>query len=285
MPSFNDVRLVGYTEQPAIIKQYDIYEEVQIILHTKRRWSSNVNGPRYEDIEVKYIIEKDKPDEMFNVLKNAIPHKNILDIMGNLVITAGIIKEDCQYCRKKMEIQLNCIPFVFPKAAWIIPSLQQPAENIESLLEENYSEISNRIVVMGNVCSEPTGEIRNSDYAKCKYCIAVNRHKYITTQRHIRTDYPYIYSYGEQAKRDLRYVKKNSLILVNGYIRSNQKKKVMECPHCRRKQEYAHTKIDIVPYEVEYLRNFEDTVPDITEITEHSKRHYELIEESLNNAS
>lgn len=110
---------------------------------------------------------------------------------------------------------------------------------------------------MGTVVSDPEMGISKSDGTKyCKYKLGVDRKYYIKTQSDIYADYPWVYSYGNQADRDALYLQNGSVIILTGYIHVRKAEVPATCSLCQTKYKYNDSVTDLVPYSVEYLSNF-----------------------------
>ena len=70
----------------------------------------------------------------------------------------------------------------------------------------------------------------------------------------IKTDFPYVKSYGKQADDDYKYVDVGDDILLDGCIQTREYDKILECD-CGAKTKYKDTSLEIVPYQTEYFIN------------------------------
>ena len=120
----------------------------------------------------------------------------------------------------------------------------------------NWSEISNHIFVMGHLVKDP--DFYPEKGQVCHYQLAINRK--VTREKDtpdVRTDYPHIISLGEQAFKDYTALKQGSLVYIDGSIQSRSHfARNIKCPHCHLEGKVRDETMEIIPYSVEYLRNF-----------------------------
>ena len=121
-------------------------------------------------------------------------------------------------------------------------------------------EISNRIKIMGNLCRDPAIYRSENGVSVCTYQIATNRCVHLMEDApQIMTDYPWVRSLGNIAESDYRHLKTGSLVYIDGSIQSRRMyKRSLQCAYCgewTRLMDNDGT-MDIVPFEVEYLRNY-----------------------------
>lgn len=284
MASFNYVRLIGFITEPAKISDFETHMEVKLFLHTRRRYVNKILGPLEEVIEIRYTVNKLKKDKsVYENLRDMQPLVDIYEVTGVYVANAGYLEYDCNECGEHIQEEVKNMPFVFPKSAYCIKRLEQETEHkeVSEYLKEHYEETSNRVFIMGHVCGDIPSISSNTDLARVRYCLGISRHVYINLQKNIKSDFPYVYSYGEQAKTDAKYIKKGSLVLVDGFIRTTVSSKDSTCPLCGKLQKVETKRIDIVTYNTEYLRNMRDPIPEIERNPELKDEHYKLIELSL----
>ena len=141
------------------------------------------------------------------------------------------------------------------KAAGIMkdPKANEPIP--EKILVNHFKEISNQVIILGTVVSEPEliGSAKNPC---CRYMLGVDRKYYIKTQGTVTADYPYVYSFGKQAEKDIRHLQKNAVILVDGFIRSREIMNNMACSSCEQPYQFRDVAVELVPYSIEYLRGY-----------------------------
>lgn len=125
--------------------------------------------------------------------------------------------------------------------------------------------VSNTVTVIGNV-------FRNPEYSApegvCTYGLAVNRSFHIMEDpEDIRSDFPWVKSFGENAERDNLYLKdrlpdrQGTTVYVRGSLQSRENyTRKIECPFCGKTGEHEDKEgtIEIISKETVFLRNYND---------------------------
>lgn len=120
------------------------------------------------------------------------------------------------------------------------------------LLKKN-CEISNQVIVAGNVCNDPES-FKGNGPIQTQYQLAVNRKFRVKEDSpEIKTDYPWIKSYGENAKNDMAFINKGGSVLVEGYIQTREFKQTLVCEECGEEFLTDDQTLEITPYSTEYL--------------------------------
>lgn len=121
---------------------------------------------------------------------------------------------------------------------------------------KNHSEDGNRVLVLGNVVADPiTGEADEGRTKYTRFQIAMNRKYHSTSPDETAniTDYPWVYSYGSGAIDDAKYIKKGSLVLIDGALQSRKYKDTYICPECGEAFPVRGRTLEILSYGTEYL--------------------------------
>lgn len=121
---------------------------------------------------------------------------------------------------------------------------------------KNHSEDGNRVIVLGNVVSDPvTGEVDEGRTKYTRFQIAMNRKYHSTSPDETAniTDYPWVYSYGDGAIKDAQNVRKGSLVLIDGALQSRKYKDTYVCPDCGNAYQVRGRTLEILSYGTEYL--------------------------------
>lgn len=147
------------------------------------------------------------------------------------------------------------IVYIYPIYARKIASFSEK-EDAFQYLNDNAT-IANRVFLLGNLTKDPERK------GSCtRFQVAINR-KYCAkgipdiTER---TDYPWIYSYGENAEKDFAALKKGSSVFVDGILRSRNYEEENICVKCGEKIIRKDTALEIVSFSSEYFLNY-DYVP------------------------
>lgn len=127
------------------------------------------------------------------------------------------------------------------------------AEGIKSLKEHN--EISNTVHVIGTVCNkQPYYEDKKTSVFN--FQIAVNRRfRLIDGDPDVRTDYPWVRVYGDDAKEAASVLDINSTVFIDGSYFTKMVSKKEVCSHCGKETYIKELVSEIHPYSIEYLHN------------------------------
>lgn len=118
----------------------------------------------------------------------------------------------------------------------------------------NMREMSNEVQLVGRLCIDP---VQWEGGKATTYQLAVVRQFYVKDDNpQTRTDYPYIRVYGEQAESDYRALSKSSMVLVDGTLKTRRFRRTNTCPECKCVKEWYDKVLEVVPYSVQYLKDY-----------------------------
>lgn len=118
-------------------------------------------------------------------------------------------------------------------------------------------EISNQITIEGTLITEPKLVTTKQNVKFTQYRMALNR-KYVikTDDPSVRTDWPIVKSYGEQAISDKLYLKYQADIIIDGFLQARTVTRKCKCVSCDKLYEWKDKTMELVPYDVEYVDGF-----------------------------
>lgn len=258
MATHNQVRIVGFLlNDPIITNENDMGEEqVLISIRACNRELDGYYFTPFQDVFI-YYDDNDNTD-LLKRLKSLNAY-DMVDIKGVFNVLSVNKWSDCPECGEE-NVKLNGTScFVYPISCLKLNNLQtmyQENESVpEKLLLDYYQEVSNHIILIGNVMSEP--EMTGTPSSPCcRYQLGIERKYFIKTQEDMKYDYPYVYSYGKQAKNDIRYLKPGALVFLEGFIRNRKVQSDMVCENCGTKYQYPSVASELIPYSIEYLRGY-----------------------------
>lgn len=217
------------------------------IMHGNRDFGDSIDNIRYD---VPIVMTNDA--EMIRKVKK-IKKGDMVEIKGT-VTTRDIIKRTaCRYCGHKHEKMGNLV-CITP----IYIDIRETALTNESgrKLLRSRCEVSNMVTVIAPLCRDPQLYITDSGKYVTTYQLAIRRKFKIKDGLDVRTDFPWVKSYGKIAENDAKSLKKGSYVLIDGRIQVRQLKRIQECENCGETYEWTDSATEIVPYAVEYLRDF-----------------------------
>lgn len=176
---------------------------------------------------------------------------DIVQIRGTLA-TVNVMKTlKCPECGQVEQIP-GTLCFINPIFMQTEYKTLSPEEGNREM--RRCSEISNRITVIGKVCTEPEMFITDKGQKITNYQLDIARKYRIKedddTNRH---DFPFVKSYGFVADNDKRAIRKDGMVFVDGMIQTREYIRKHICPSCEHEFDYRETATEIIPYSTEYL--------------------------------
>lgn len=106
------------------------------------------------------------------------------------------------------------------------------------------------------MCTDVIGRESGSGVSLTQYQIAINR-KYRVKEHDgvIKSDYPWVKSFGSQADEDLKHLRKSSQVYIAGALQTREMSRFVICENCSARLDYMESVAEIVPQDVEYLFN------------------------------
>ena len=180
---------------------------------------------------------------------------DMVDVKGVLTTREAIKTTPCERCGHKNSVMGSA---GYVTAIYICRRETGIGEEkgLELLLER--SGISNSAILIGTLCREPkTYESDDGKTVITQYQLASNRKYHIRDDggSSNKTDYPWVKTFGTQAKEDALCLSINSTVLINGAIQTRGFKRTTICESCDGEYEWNDKTIEVVPYSVEYLAN------------------------------
>ena len=251
MSKFNRANLYGMVLQsPKNIKKEDEQRAVMPILIVHGARDSGGDSKQVSQ-DVPVIMTRNK--DIIKIIETLNPNDMVF-IKGVIVtmnVTKGTICPNCSTENQKNGTLVYIEPIYIEKRE---SNLTQ--SEAMSLLYER-KEISNELIVVGNLCNDPKKVPSLNKATIAQYQIAIPRTFRIKEQPdELDTDFPWVKSYGQNAKEDLLRIHEGSSVLINGYIQANSYPRKATCSHCNTIYTWKDNYMEIIPYETEYLRNY-----------------------------
>lgn len=267
MATHNYVSLLGQVRKAAIVKQSE-FGETAVCAVTVIRGTRDDNEKMVEN-QQKYsspiVMSEDSV-----IIKEMLSWEE-LDIVRItcFIATREVEKASlCPNCGAENLRRESCVLYgsksggnriyIYPIFAEKVRSFSEQGESYRYIIER--AEISNRVFLLGNLTRDPIQGIMNgSKNIYTRYQIAINRKYCAKGMEDIyeRTDYPWIYSYGEKAQRDFKLLKTGSLIYVDGAIQTRKYKETYICGNCGTEYLVPGRTMEILSYDTEYLNSFD----------------------------
>lgn len=184
---------------------------------------------------------------------------DMVDIRG--VITSREVKKTtyCPHCEAKNSNPGNMV-YVTPIYVCRREVSANDSDGLRMLKER--AEISNLVNVIGNLCRDPQYYVDGNGKKYAQYQLAVNRRFRIAEDMaDIRTDYPWVKTFGQQAYEDSQNLRTGSSVYISGAVQTREIERTSICESCGQEYVWPDNAAEIVPYYIGYLRNcgeFED---------------------------
>ena len=259
MATHNHIHILGYLlEDPRIINAgSEGAEKALFNVRTIRRELDSYYGNKFQDVVVYY----DSPEMMEKTKR--LRQFDMIEMQGVFDVLSVNKRSKCPNCGAVNVKERGTASYVYPLSMIKLNSLHEAFERDEKLPErmlQKYEEQSNKVYMIGRIVNDPELRDVQTPYKHtvkcCRYRIAVDRKYFIKTQSDIKTDYPWVYSYGQQAEDDYRYLRKNSVVLIDGFIQNRLDPSTMTCKACGKSYQYPDAEAEFVPYSVEYLQGY-----------------------------
>lgn len=160
----------------------------------------------------------------------------------------------CPACGEKNIAKGNCV-YVTPIFMEKIASCEDKVAATDFICERR--EISNQVYIYGTLLHEPKIFTTKRGKQVTQYPIVINRKFTIRADDPIiKSDFPVVKSYGEQARDDKLYLKPYSEVIIDGGLQARNIVRNAKCPHCGQFYQWKDTAMEIVTYAVEYVNNY-----------------------------
>ena len=252
MATHNSFR--GYAQvivPPKIIKSDDEYKRATCVINTmrcKRSTGEMIDSIRYDTPSLR-TSNPTLCEEMSNWNVG-----DMVEVKGTITSREITRTNTCPACGTENKVQ-GVISYVHPIFCTKIESGVSPEEGLRLL--KYRSEISNNVTVIGMLTQDPQYRTTANKTLIAKYQIAVMRRYRIKEDEPTRrADFIWIKSFGKIAETDKKYLKKGALIYIDGVLQTVSYERKIVCPNCGEEFSTQEISLEIVPYAVEYLRDY-----------------------------
>ena len=263
MAIHNQVILYGLvSELPRVVKQEDgtYLQAIGPLVTISGTRSINPDGKKGKFLKsslTKIPISTGNPE-----LVKAMDEWKVGDLVlikGNLITRNFHKTKKCEKCGTLYE-RNGTLTFVNP----IHISIEKTGLSKEAgeMLLREYCEVSNVATIIGTVCSDPAISLQNGRDMIVHFPLAIDRKYFIAEDNpENKTDYPVVQIYGKEKGTDvMTRCHTNTSLFIDGTLRYRKFKPIQyECPNedCDGLIEWQDWTVDIIPYALEYLSNWE----------------------------
>lgn len=120
------------------------------------------------------------------------------------------------------------------------------------------AEISNKVFLLGNLTCEPIQGTYEDGKVYTRFQIAINRKYCPKGMQELmeRTDFPWVYSYGDKARMDFQALHMGSRVFVDGALQTRNYKETYKCKNCGNLFDVKGSTLEVLSYDTEYLANY-----------------------------
>lgn len=191
---------------------------------------------------------------------------DIVEITGFLATREVDKKAECPNCHTINRRVEACVAngttksggneiFVYPITIRVKQHCETEQEAYE-YLHKNKEDV-NRVFILGNLTSSPKqGVLDGGRKPYTRFQVAINR-KYCPkggAEVYERTDYPWVYSYGDKSIEDFQNLEKGALVFVDGALQARKFKEQYLCGVCGQEYDVRGRTLEVLSYDTEYLR-------------------------------
>lgn len=266
-------------KKPLIIKKDDAYVYALANINVGRAERKVGDGIKYMKCDNPPIMTRD--EKIMREMETWEPN-DIVDIKG--VISSKHINKGsiCPYCGKK-NVFPGAFVFINPIYAEKIASCESDEKALEYLVE--HREISNQVFLFGTLCRDPKKITPKRNLIVTQYQIAMNRKYRIPSDPpEIKTDFPWVKSYGDNAVEDRNRLHVGSEVFIDGFLQARSINRKAICGQeiteagkgikdsdgnpmigigengeelgCGKAYEWKDRAMEIVPYDTEYIGDY-----------------------------
>lgn len=250
---------------PRIVKQNETNEYVIAIarIETVRGKRSTHEGVVRRKNNDTLILITREPEQCAEI--ETWQENDVVLAKGMLASAETARKSFCPYCKSKnvdgeetatetitrgLDIYVNLIEGTKIKS---FPDKESAMKDVM-----NCKELSNQLYITGSVRTKPKIFYTKKHTMITQYQLDISRKfKVRLDDPGKREDMPWVKSYGEIAFEDnLRIIQAKTEVQIEGYIQARNVKRTTKCPVCGKFHTFMDEVMEIVPYSVDYLREY-----------------------------
>lgn len=279
----NLVFLLGcVAKAPRIVKKDDEYLYAMVYVNVARGLRDVGDRRKYMKCDNPVIMTRD-PACMKEIEKWS--EHDAVYIKGMLACKKLRKASFCEYCHTKNSLP-GTLVYVNPIFCEKVGHLETDEECLQYLA--SHREISNQAYIYGTLCRDPKKMVsKETNLTITQYQVALNRKFRIRTDPpELKTDYPWVKSYGQNAIEDKKRLHVGSEVIVDGCLQARSVQRHAICGQeigddgkpmfygngepvlrqdekgnpigCGKEYTWKDRAMEIVPYDTEYVCNYYD---------------------------
>lgn len=198
---------------------------------------------------------------------------DIVEVKGTIATQKIRKTSNCSFCSARNQVD-GVLVYINPIYTRVVEHFDEQEECMKFLADNR--EVSNQVYVMGTLTRDPKLILPKAGLVVTQYQMAINRKFRIRTDpEDVSADYPWVKSYGENARDDRDHLHQGSEVYIDGCLQARSVQRHKVCDACGQTYDWKDRAMEIVPYATEYLKNFyddEEIAKHIAERAEQSRR-------------
>lgn len=185
---------------------------------------------------------------------------DVVSIKGT-INTKRILKPSfCPHCMQPdgsptKNVKNGILMYVTPIYAKKERHCESKKEALETIIASR--EISNVVLAFGRLMTDPTFFKTKAGTIVSQFKIAVGRkYRIVTDDEDIKTDWPWVKTYGKEAIDAKMKLFRGSEIYVDGAIQARTIHRKTKCENCGEIYNWNDRTLELVPFALEYIKNY-----------------------------
>lgn len=177
---------------------------------------------------------------------------DMVEVKGVLAKEEVSLVSECPYCKAENTKDFTAI---FVEPVYLSKIEKANSRKITNDLLTKKREISNQITIGGNLVTPVQKYVDKNGCNGAVYNIRTeenNRYFPDKTSSNVFL----VRSYEDMAEQDSKFLKKNSLVLIDGSLQSVKSKKKIVCEKCEKTYSQECFSLEIIPYDCEYASEY-----------------------------
>ena len=280
MPRHNMAFLRGIVaDDPVVKKDGDEYVYATLHINVARSTRDVGDERNYMKCDNPVIITRER--KLAKIIAGWIKY-DVVDIKGTISTSPMKKASYCEHCGQR-NVFMGALLYINPIYAGKVDHVENAEAGLIYL--SKHREISNQAFVFGTLCRNPGVVKTKYSFKITQYQIAMARKYRIRTDPpEIRTDWPWVKSYGENAKEDIKRLRVGAEVYIDGCLQVRGVLRKVYCGQdmdekghpaydedghpifnldrwgkilgCGQQYDWKERSAEIVPYETEYISGY-----------------------------
>lgn len=195
---------------------------------------------RYDDP----LLETEKAEIIDTI--SSLQKNDLVFAYGVLSTRPAVKRSYCSFCNTRQESQGH-IAYIYLIDLIKLGHCESDEECFTYL--EKHKDLSNVYHCVGTLLRDPRIKVPGKGIHLIQFPIGMNRKVFITSDPpDVKSDYPWVKMYNQMADYNVYKLKRDSVILIDGYIQTRNVTRHKECVACGKTYDWMERTLEIVPY-------------------------------------